>query len=126
MSWKYIAGFVDGEGYLIVREYDNRKYKSKSHGDRGEIYFSQSQKQDKVMYIISDFLTEKGIQHNLYRVSNKKCPVTIIRIGHKKHIALFLIKCIRHMVVKRKAAENLYSFCKGKNYESLPIPRDQR
>ena len=117
MSWKYIAGFVDGEGCISVRKYDNRKYKSKgkhkSHGFRGEIQFGQSQKQDKVMYVISEFLTEKEVQHTFYADNRKKCPMTIIKMGNKKHLIKILKKIMPYIIVKHLQATKLMKFCKG-------------
>ena len=116
-SWKYVAGFVDGEGHLSIREYDNRKYKGShpSHGVRGTIEFSQSKKQNKVMYVISEFLNKHGIQHCLYNVDRKdSCTMTIIKVGHKKHMETFLNGAMKFMIVKREIAEKIMKFCKGK------------
>ena len=116
MSWQYIAAFVDGEGHISTRKYDNRKYSGKkgSHGTRGVISFCQSQKQDEVMYVISEFLGDRGIQHCLYKTRFKsKCPMTWIKVGHKKHMRLFLRYAMKFMIVKRKQAEKLLTFCKG-------------
>ena len=116
LSWEYLAGFVDGEGHLAIRDYDNRKYKGRnpSHGKRGVITFGQSVKQNKVMFLISDFLRGHGIQHCFYTSHREGgCSMTLISIGHKKHMAAFLNKTIGSMIVKREIAEKLMKFCKG-------------
>ena len=116
MSWQYIAAFVDGEGSVDIREYDNRKYKGsgRGHGLRGSISFCQSQKQDEVMDIISAFLTQHGIQHTFYKIAYKdSCPMTWIRMGHKKHMETFLKYTMKFMIVKRERAEKLLMFCRG-------------
>ena len=117
MSWQYIAGFFDGEGYFGVRKYDNRKYGGQSKGLRALISANQLTKNKKVLREISKFLLRYDIQHCLYDskyVLKSGNVSSTISMGHKTHLRKFLKKTLPFLIVKRKDAIKILTFCKGK------------
>lgn len=121
MSWRYIAGFFDGEGHFAVREYDNTKYNDSSlnKGLRAEVSASQKTENRKVLVEISNFLNKYNIQHCFYDARyqhHNHCKMSIIKMSHKFHIKKFLKKILPFLVVKRQVALQVLQFCKGGDY----------
>ncbi len=118
MSWRYIAGFFDGEGSFDIRKYDNSKYvQNGSKGLRANIAACQMTKNKKVLQKISKFLSKHGIQHTLYDckyIPQNHCMMSWVRMGHKTHLRKFLKKTLPYLIVKRKQGIKILAFCERK------------
>lgn len=117
MSWKYIAGFTDGEGSLAIYDYDNTKYGGTSKGKRAYVGICQKTGNDKVLMEISKFLRKHDMQHCFYRSlyeGKNHCKMTWIRLSHKTHVKKFLQKVLPYLIVKRKIGLKIIKFCDRK------------
>jgi len=99
-EWAYIAGILDGEGEISIQ--GNSPY-IKIHNTNSELM---------------DWLTRKlGISKtyvkNRQRKKSHKICYSFIFSGVKR-VTTFLEKVMPYLIVKRKKAEEVYKFCKGK------------
>jgi hypothetical protein len=109
LSWKYIAGFVDGEGYIGYIPCTNH-YKNKDCVViRNMINFGQKYENSYIIELISKKLTENNIRHCVTsdKYGKKRTRMRYIRITHRKAILIFLNKIIRYMIVKQDIAKQM-------------------
>lgn len=117
MNWSYIAGFTDGEGYILNKVYTSREC-SKNNGKyykisrlRRRIVLTQSEKQNKVLYNIQDFLNEQlKTDIKIYDRKDGSFQLMIIR---EKDVYTVAKKIIKKSIVKKEALRSLI-----KSYEN--------
>lgn len=109
LSKEYIAGFVDGEGYLgIIR-------KSSKECQFGYYYtpvvkIAQVTRNDQVLKSIEDFIGYGNTTYDIREVENS-CPRTYLELRGMKRIKPFVKKIQPYLVVKNKQAQILLDFC---------------
>ena len=111
MTWEYIAGFTDGEGYILNRHYTTKEY-SKNVGKwytttrhRRRIVLTQSDKQCKVLYDIGEFLDkELNTSIKIYNRKDGNHQLMIIRDADTKAVAE---KILPFSIVKRRVLTDL-------------------
>ena len=115
MNWAYIAGFTDGEGYVMNRYYTTREF-SKSNEKwyvttrlRRTIVLTQSQKQHDVLYRIAEFLnTELDTSIKIYNRGDGNSQLVIKRQSDVLRVAKNIID---DSIVKRdKLAELIATY----------------
>ncbi len=115
MNWAYIAGFTDGEGYVMNRYYTTREF-SKSNEKwyvttrlRRTIVLTQSQKQHDVLYKIAEFLnTELDTSIKIYNRGDGNSQLVIKRQSDVLRVAKNIIE---YSIVKRdKLAELIATY----------------
>lgn len=114
MDWSYVAGFMDGEGWISQK-------KSASFG--WQVAMCQSTPQDLCLREIQKFLVGQGIQSMIYIArynGPRRRPVTRLNISTKRrNLVLFLNSILPFLIVKRQAAqralESLYKPCPRKH-----------
>ena len=115
MTWAYIAGFTDGEGYVMNRYYTTREF-SKSNEKwyvttrlRRTIVLTQSQKQHDVLYRIAEFLnTELDTSIKIYNRGDGNSQLVIKRQADVLRVAKNIIN---DSIVKRdKLAELIATY----------------
>lgn len=111
MNWSYIAGFTDGEGYVLNKHYTTREF-SKNNGKyynttrhRRRIVLTQSEKQNQVLYDIQEFLNQElETDIKIYDRKDGNFQLMIIRDADVHTVAK---KIIKHSIVKREALAKL-------------------
>jgi len=107
LSTQYIAGFVDGEGYLSI-------LKLRRKSARGGIWYqavikvSQREKDAKVLEYIQE--TYGGIMSNRRIYTDNSCPSLTLDIKNRKDIQRMLNDLLPYLIVKKKQAELLLEF----------------
>jgi LAGLIDADG-like domain len=100
MSWKYIAGFLDGDGCIYVPPTSNAAVR---------VEFSQKAEADLVLYQIELFLEKHGISSKAYQTmsagGNEQTTLKVFKSAD----ALKCLKCLLpYLVVKQgKALEGI-------------------
>lgn len=99
MTWEYIAGFFDGEGWIA------KSPKPEGHLAKYTIGIGQSTKQADVLYVISEFLKSERINCRIY----KECPefvthMTRLLISDSRSISNFLRSVLPFLLVKHEKA----------------------
>ena len=102
MSWEYIAGFFDGEGYVGA-----------SLG-RTTNAVGMCQQQLDILLRIQEFLQDNGIKSNIQKGGEgyTKKQVWSLRMAGTVEIRKFLPKVIPFLYVKRQKAEDQLRFWK--------------
>lgn len=105
ITWQYIAGFFDGEGSITI-------YSPREKQNYIMISMAQSEGQNKVLYLIQEFLLQKGIAANIY-ISKPKTQygrqkLFALCIRKKRESVIFLEGILPYLIVKKdKATESL-------------------
>lgn len=107
MTWEYIAGFWDGEGWVSFHNH------AKGRGGKAQLYWNigacQSQPQDKCLFEIQEFLLQNEITSCLdIAKSNgpRRHPVTKIRINGNRDNKINFLRGIQNFsIVKRPKIE---------------------
>lgn len=106
MNWSYIAGFTDGEGYILHKVYTTREY-SKNNGKyyttsrlRRRIVLTQSKKQNKVLYKIKEFLDE-NLKTNV-RIYDRKDGNFQLMIIRDADVYETCKRIVGHSIVKKE------------------------
>lgn len=94
MTWEYVAGFFDGEGFLRHRDTQGRL--------KLEIVIVQLTDNAIVLEMISDFLTEEGVANRLWsRVGRPNAKsVTYLSVSGSQNVYAFLEGVVDHSIVK--------------------------
>ena len=107
LSTQYIAGFVDGEGYLSILRL-NRK------SARGGIWYqacvkiSQREKDSDVLRYIQE--TYGGVMSGRRTYTDNSCPSLTLDIKNQKCLIKMLDDLLPYLVVKKKQAELVKEF----------------
>ena len=106
MNWKYIAGFFDGEGSVGWYGKDNKNPR-----------ITISQKNDKVLFKIKEFLLKEKIRSGIANKDSKEI-VTQLFITRRKDVESFLKNIIPHLIVKKRGAERVLDLVLKTNYKT--------
>ena len=107
LSPQYIAGFVDGEGYLSI-------LKLRRKSARGGIWYqavikvSQREKDSKVLEYIQE--TYGGVMSGRRTYTDNSCPSLTLDIKNKGDIQKMLTDLLPYLIVKKNQAELLLEF----------------
>lgn len=96
MTWEYIAGFFDGEGW--IQKYNKPAHCLAKYG----IGIGQSTCQDQVLYEISNFLKTQGVKCRMCTESKvpNRTQMTRLKIYDSVSIVNFLTQVIPYLLVK--------------------------
>jgi len=109
LSPQYIAGFLDGEGYISI-------LKLRRKSARGGIWYqavikvSQREKDAKVLEYIQE--TYGGVINGRRIYTDNSCPSITLDIKNRKDIQRMLADLLPYLIVKKKQAELLIEFFK--------------
>ena len=113
MNWPYIAGFTDGEGYVLNKIYTTYEY-SKNNSKwynatrlRRRIVLTQSNKQNMVLYKIAEFLNrELDTDIKIYDRKDGNSQLVISRSFDTLRVARAIIP---YSIVKYRVLHELIS-----------------
>lgn len=115
---RYLAGFIDGEGYIsIVKHKDIRLKKGYTLCPIFRIGSSNRQALEEINQFIKGNIKSNGIDEN-----TKHKQVYIIDIGRIETIRAILKLVVPYLIIKKQQAELMIDFCnrrlkaKVKNY----------
>lgn len=137
ITWKYLAGFFDGEGHISIYDYVRKRgYRSRAVKGiknrpckREIIYFERSvrlcmaqnvrftlgitQKKTKVLYEIKKFLLAKHLHStNITRPKSSRTnfPCSILYVQKRKDVLVMLRKLLPYLIVKKAKAKIAVKF----------------
>jgi hypothetical protein len=108
ITWAYIAGFLDGDGWICITKDKDLKIKNCMIG------FTQKSTEEKYMKKIFDFLQQNGINSIFFKriVINKLVPkkVEMINIYVKKQesVVKLLENILPFILIKKEKANEAY------------------
>lgn len=98
LSWKWLAGFFDGEGCIALASQNvGREAKAV------RLYVSQNGKQSWVLDEIADFLEAQGMR--VYRRPLAATGHRDIQVNEFDSVEYMLKRLVPHLIVKRERAE---------------------
>lgn len=103
MEWPYIAGFIDGDGYISVH---------KNRGT-GTVGMCQAAKNRMVLDAIHEFLASQNIlckvaySTSTFNELSKPCPMLSLNIRNHISVCAVLTNIIPHLVLKQAKAQQL-------------------
>lgn len=128
MNWPYIAGFVDGEGSIIMAV--------GTGCIRPSLFIAQSGDKGKMLLQkISSWMASQGIESHIYFVPSckkelSKLDTYRLNIGGREDVLAALRNIVPHLELKRIAAQDILRFCglypslrKGKAGKALASER---
>jgi len=115
ISWDYLAGFIDGEGYVGII------------GRGPKITIGQKDKHQ--LEVINDFLISSGIHTNFYQrkklVHDQKEGIYIIDVGRRTDVRIILEAVLSSLVLKEGRAQMVLQWMidnpSKANYDSINI-----
>ncbi|HEC64561.1 hypothetical protein LCGC14_1307020 [marine sediment metagenome] len=110
LNWNYIAGFVDGEGSIIVYE------------KRGKVIFQISNTDLKILESIKNYIGFGYIRVS-HRNPEKWKPQGVYVVSRHEDVEKILKKLKGKIIVKNERLNNALFFIKNKNWERK-IPLD--
>lgn len=124
MTWEYVAGFFDGEGWITLYRTDRNRYGR-------SVKLGMSQNNREVLFVIKKFLESKGLERiGLYKSHKRKTSCLLIQ--NKFDIEKFLNGVEPMLIVKaakcREAREfmskkwmNIGHFSEAKKIETCKV-----
>jgi intein/homing endonuclease len=102
MTWEYLAGFTDADGYIVAQM-------SGDYINAGRIGWSQTASARWVLEEIQTWLGEQGLASSLTderdrRVGTLSCR---LRMARKAHVRIALNSMLPHLVLKRDRAKHV-------------------
>lgn len=107
LTKQYIAGFVDGEGYISILKL-NRKSARRGIWYQAVIKISQREKDAEVLRLIQEFYG--GCMNKRREFTDNSCPSLTLDIKNRKDLQRMLTDLLPYVVVKKKQFELLIKF----------------
>ena len=113
MTWEYIAGFLDGDGWITISKDKNRSTK------RYVVGFTQSARQEIFMLYLQSFLIENGIKAPMINrsVSNniaENAEMLNIHVKEQKSVVTLLELINPHLFMKKELGEEALLYTKDR------------
>jgi hypothetical protein len=116
LSWQYIAGFFDGEGWI---SYSGYKKVTPVTGVR------QAARPDRILHLIAQFLGSNGVRFSLHpnkQTRPSSLPQETLLILDWKSILRFLEAVFPYLVVKRAKAKHAIAYIRNRNWRERLDP----
>lgn len=113
ITWAYIAGFLDGDGWITVSDNKN------ATTQRWTIGFTQSYKKHEFMQILFEFLINNGIKCDIRErivmgSIHKETKMINIMITTQEAVSLLSKKLIPFLVMKKTLAIQALAYTKNR------------
>lgn len=108
ISDEYLAGFLDGEGYLGLMRRRGKTDYGERHGYYAAVKTAQKEQDAKLIYAIHQ---QYGGYIQIKKANGTSQQAVCWETKGKLKVAEFLPKIIPYMIVKKEQAELLLEFC---------------
>lgn len=125
ITWAYVAGFLDGDGWITKTKYKRKSDSNKEYGFENYIYaagMTQLIVCENEMRQIYDFLVLKGIKATwLQRKQRSNISgngdMVNIHIKHQESLIEFLKKIMPYLLLKKKIGQECLEYLENKKIQ---------